>query len=56
MSYLTGTCYSFELGEFLGMVSRRAGLSATAGHSCWYDQKHAFYVICVWARSVVEWL
>jgi len=34
---LTGTCYNlFRTGGFFGMVSRRAGLSATAGHSCLY--------------------
>jgi len=28
------TCFNVELTAIFGMVSRRAGLSATAGHSC----------------------
>jgi len=34
ISYLTGTCYNFELNEIFGMVLRRAGLSASAELSC----------------------
>jgi len=26
--------FNFELEQFFGVVSRRAGLSSTAGHSC----------------------
>jgi len=34
ISYLTGTCYNFEMEEFFSSFLRRAGMPASAGLSC----------------------
>jgi len=34
ISYLTGTCYNFEMEEFFSSFLRRAGVPASAGLSC----------------------
>jgi len=34
ISYLTGTCYNFEIEEFFSSFWRRAGMPASAGLSC----------------------
>jgi len=34
ISYLTGTCYNFEMEEFFSTFLRRAGMPASAGLSC----------------------
>ena len=36
ISYLTGTCYNFEMEEFFSSFLRRAGMPASAGLSCHY--------------------
>ena len=43
ISYLTRTCYNFEMEEFF-IVLRRAGLSASAGLSCFLDTTLSFSV------------
>jgi len=35
ISYLTGTCYNFEIEEFFSSFLRRAGMPASAGLSCY---------------------
>jgi len=35
ISYLTGTCYNFEMEEFFSSFLRRAGMPASAGLSCY---------------------
>ena len=34
ISYLTGTCYNFDIEEFFSSFLRRAGVPASAGLSC----------------------
>jgi len=34
ISYLTGTCYNFEMEEFFSSFLRRTGMPASAGLSC----------------------
>jgi len=38
ISYLTGTCYNFEMEEFFSSFLRRAGMPASARLSCFYPR------------------
>jgi len=48
ISYLTGTCYNFEIEEFFLSFLRRAGMPASAGLSCWshFQQAHVHQRLC----------
>jgi len=43
ISYLTGTCYNFEMEEFFSSLLRRAGMPASAGLSCFSRRRCRIY-------------
>jgi len=49
ISYLTGTCYNFEMEEFFSSFLRRAGMPASARLSC---VTRMLYVNCYWLLTL----